>query len=65
MASKPVAIGPTSKTVIGDIAPTNESPSLSSLTRDSKIVAKKVNWKRYVVPAGLIGLAVFITYKHR
>ncbi len=62
--ARPVAIGPTSRTVIGDISPAQAPPSLASITADTKTVVKKISWKRYIVPAGLVGLAVFITYKH-
>jgi hypothetical protein len=49
--SKPIAAGPQSRTVIGD------SPTLSD-----KATPKK-DWKRLVIPFGLIGLAIYITVK--
>lgn len=49
--SKPVAIGPQSRTVIGDV------PS------ESDKVAKPNYLMRYGLPLGLIGIAFYITYK--
>lgn len=58
---KPVAIGPTSKTVIGD-----DSPSVASLLgKTSPLKNPKKDWKRLAIPVGLIGIAVYVTMKYK
>jgi hypothetical protein len=53
--SKPVAIGPTSRTVIGAV--TQDSPPAPP--------PKKEGWKRLLIPGGLVALAVYIGVKYR
>ena len=52
--SKPVAIGPTSRTVVGAV--TADSPPSAP---------KKTDWKKFVIPAGFIGLAVYLTMRYK
>lgn len=53
--SKPVAIGPTSRTVIGAV--TQDAPASPP--------PKKYEWKKLLVPVGLIAAAVYIGVKYR
>lgn len=52
MPSRPVAIGPSSRTVIG------------SVTADTPLPPRKpFDWKRWLVPAGLVGVAGYIIWR--
>lgn len=53
--SKPVAIGPTSRTVIGAV--TADAPPTPP--------KKPYEWKKLLWPVGLVGLAVYIGVKYR
>lgn len=52
--TKPVAIGPQSRTVIGD------SPSVASVLKPKK----PFPWKKLVVPAGIAG-AIFLAMRYK
>lgn len=56
--SKPVAIGPTSRTVIGG---DSDSPSVASIVNPKPV--KKPIWKQYLVPFVLVSVAGYIVYK--
>lgn len=53
--SAPVALGPASRTVVGD------SPSVATVL---KTPAPKPNWKKLLVPAGIAG-AIFLALKYK
>lgn len=52
MPDRPVAIGPNSRTVIGSVTSETALPP-----------RKPFDWKRYLVPAGLIGIASYIIWR--
>lgn len=54
--SKPVAIGPQSRTVIG-----GDSPSVASVLKPPK---KPFPWKKFAVPAG-IAASIFLVMRYK
>lgn len=54
--SKPTAIGPQSRTVIGD----SGAPSVAAVLKPKK----PFEWKRLLVPAGIAG-AVYLALKYK
>lgn len=56
MAQAPEAIGPVSKTVVGD------SPSVA--TELKKTASTPVQWKKFLVPAGIAGL-IFLALRYK
>lgn len=63
--AKPVAIGPTSKTVIGSVTADPSAPTpVAAVVAPGKPAAKH-DWKRIAIPIGLIGIAVYITMRYK
>lgn len=55
MSNIPVALGPPSRTVVGD------SPSVATVL---KAPAPKHNWKKLLVPVGIAG-AIFLALRYK